>query len=60
MPKTYLHNGYLDIVKTDVFKNDTITGDRIIPYILDKEEIDDIDTIEDWENLRKKFLENKY
>jgi CMP-N,N'-diacetyllegionaminic acid synthase len=57
LPKTYLHNGYLDIVKTDiVIRKDTITGKRIMPYILDKEEIDDIDTIEDWEKSEKKFF----
>lgn len=56
LPKTYLHNGYLDIVKTEnLILTDSITGKRIMPYLLKKDETDDIDTIEDWEKSEEKF-----
>lgn len=50
LPETYIHNGYIDIIKSDiVYKKNSITGDRIYPYVMDKNEYHDIDTIEDWE-----------
>ena len=55
LPETYIHNGYIDIIKSDiVYKKNSITGDKIYPYVMDKNEYHDIDTIEDWkkaENL---------
>lgn len=55
LPETYIHNGYIDIIKSDiVYDKNSITGDRIYPYVMDKNEYHDIDTIEDWkkaENL---------
>lgn len=55
LPKTYLHNGYLDIIKTSILINKkSISGDKILPFIMDKNEIDDIDTIEDWYAAEKK------
>lgn len=49
LPKTFWHNGYIDIIKTTtVLNKGSITGDRIYPYIMDKDEVDDIDTEEEW------------
>jgi len=49
LPKTYLHNGYIDIIRTSSFyQYDSITGPIIYPYIMDKSETDDIDYIEEW------------
>ncbi len=60
LPKTYLHNGYLDIVKTSVVKKlNSVSGNNIYPYILNQNEIDDIDNINDWissENKKTKFI----
>ena len=56
LPKTYLHNGYLDVIKTEsFFKTNSISGDKILSYIMDKSEIDDLDTIEQWEEAEKKI-----
>ena len=52
LPKTYLHNGYIDILNTKIIKNGTISGEKIYPYIMDKKEIHDIDTIEDLEKIK--------
>jgi CMP-N,N'-diacetyllegionaminic acid synthase len=56
LPKTYMHNGYIDIIRTSsFFKFDSITGNNIYPYILPKDEIFDIDTMEDWKKVEDKL-----
>ena len=55
LPNIYLHNGYIDIIRVSSYlKDKSITGNKIYPYIMDKFEIDDIDTIEDWKKAEKK------
>ena len=57
LPDIYLHNGYIDIIRVSSYlKNKSITGDKIYPYIMSSDEVDDIDTIEDWEKAEKKSL----
>jgi len=53
LPQAYLHNGYIDIIKTKILDDNTISGERIYPYIMDKNETIDIDTMEDWVNTEK-------
>lgn len=56
LPKTYWHNGYIDIIKVDAFiKNDSISGNNIYPYMMDPLEIDDIDTEEEWIESERKI-----
>lgn len=50
LPSCYIHNGYIDIIKTSILKNNTISGDNIYPYVIN-ENIIDIDTIDDWNKL---------
>ena len=52
LPQTYLHNGYIDILNSDIIKNGTISGENIYPFVMNKEEIHDIDTIEDLEKIK--------
>jgi CMP-N,N'-diacetyllegionaminic acid synthase len=49
LPDTYLHNGYIDILNTNIVKNGTISGGNIYPYIMSKNEYHDIDTLKDLE-----------
>ena len=56
LPKVYLHNGYIDILKTDIIKNDLISGNKIYPYIMDKTDNIDIDYENDWINAEKNFI----
>ena len=49
LPKTYLHNGYIDILKTSLIKYGKLSGERIYPYVMRKTDTIDIDTMEDWE-----------
>lgn len=57
-PETFLHNGYIDIIKTKVLCDDNLlSGNRIYPYLMDKDEKNDIDNLSDFiisEN--KKYL----
>jgi len=55
-PDTYLHNGCIDIVKTDiVFDRYQMSGDRIFPYIMNSNENNDIDTIIDFQQSEQKL-----
>ena len=56
LPKTYLHNGYIDILKTDLLKDDLISGSNIYPYKMDKSNNIDIDYEDDWINAEKNFV----
>jgi CMP-N,N'-diacetyllegionaminic acid synthase len=48
-PETYLHNGCIDIVKSNIIiKNNLLSGDNILPYIMNDNEIDDIDDLSDF------------
>ena len=50
-----MHNGYLDIIKTtSVIRMNSISGNKIYPYVLSADEIDDIDTIDDWKRSEEK------
>lgn len=53
LPKTYLHNGYIDVFNASIVKRDTISGDKIYPYIMDEKDNIDIDTMEDLRDVEK-------
>ena len=48
LPKTYLHNGYIDIFNTTLLERGTISGNKIYPYVMNKNDTVDIDSMEDW------------
>ena len=53
LPQTYLHNGYIDIVLPNIIKEGSLSGDRILPYIMKPSDTIDIDTIDDWIKAEK-------
>jgi CMP-N-acetylneuraminic acid synthetase len=53
LPNDFLHNGCIDIVKAETVLNGSMSGKKILPYLM--EEIKDIDTIEDLENISIEF-----
>lgn len=53
LPTTYLHNGYIDIIKTETIYKGYVSGERILPYIMNKSDTIDIDTWEDWIKAEK-------
>jgi N-acylneuraminate cytidylyltransferase len=48
LPKCYLHNGYIDIFNTSILEDSTISGERIYPYVMNREDTLDIDEAKDW------------
>lgn len=59
LPKTYLHNGYIDIIKTDTIINKkSMTGKYILPYLMNMNEYHDIDNIKDWNDAENLFFSN--
>ena len=50
LPKLYYYNCVIDVTKpSTIFNKKSMTGDRIHPYIMDPEEVIDIDTLRDLE-----------
>jgi CMP-N,N'-diacetyllegionaminic acid synthase len=54
LPKAYLHNGYIDIVNTEVVIRGFMSGEEIFPYVMKREDTIDIDTEEDWLRAEEK------
>ena len=56
LPKCYWHNGCIDITTSEcIMKYKSVSGNKILPFIMNEKEIDDIDTITDWRNSEKKI-----
>lgn len=55
LPKSYLHNGYIDILKTSLLKDNIISGKKIYPFIMKKEDKIDIDNLDDWVQAENNF-----
>lgn len=47
LPKCYLHNGYIDILNSNIVSRGTISGNSIYPYVMNKNDNIDIDYIDD-------------
>lgn len=50
LPQFYLHNGYVDLLKTSILVDGTISGNKIYPFIMN--ESDNVD-IDEMDNLKK-------
>jgi len=55
LPKTFLHNGCIDMLKTSILSRNTISGRNIYPIIMNKNEHYDIDTVEDWKKTEERL-----
>jgi len=56
LPNCFLHNGCIDIVNTDTIEKGSMTGDKIYPYLMRREEKHDIDTEDDWQSSLRKTV----
>lgn len=55
-PTTYLHNGCIDIIKTDIIiRKSLLSGQNIYPFIMNEDEIDDIDDLNDFTSSENKL-----
>jgi CMP-N,N'-diacetyllegionaminic acid synthase len=53
IPKIYFQTGDIEIIRRSTIINGSISGTRILPLIIDHEEMLDIDTEKDWIKLKK-------
>lgn len=56
LPKTYWHNGYIDVMWAKTIRTGSMSGRNIMAYCMDPREIDDIDTVEEWERSERKVI----
>ena len=47
LPDCYIHNGYIDIIKVSTIMAGSVTGTKILPFVMNYKETLDIDTISD-------------
>lgn len=57
LPQTYWQTGTLDIIKPAVIENGSMSGNKIIPFIIDQKYIADIDAQQDLESAEKKIMQ---
>lgn len=55
LPISYINNGYVDIIKTSIIKDNCISGTKIFPYIMKEEDSIDIDTMKDWHEAERRL-----
>lgn len=55
LPKTYLHNGYVDIIKSELIKQGKLSG-KIMAFLMESNENVDIDNHEDWIKAKNRLL----
>jgi N-acylneuraminate cytidylyltransferase len=59
LPAMYYYNCVVDVTKpSTILQQNSMTGDRILPFVMDPKDIYDIDTLKDLE-ITKYFLEKK-
>lgn len=56
LPQCYLHNGYIDILNTDILTNNTISGTKIYPFIMNMDNNIDIDDKKDIPKYNEKSI----
>jgi len=61
LPKIYWQIGFLDVIKVDTILNQkSMTGSRILPYVVDKVFAIDIDDMDDFERASEVLLNSNY
>lgn len=56
LPQAYLHNGCVDVIRTETLNGGSMTGSHIHGVIMDLEAHDDIDTMDQWVDAEKKVF----
>jgi N-acylneuraminate cytidylyltransferase len=58
LPPTYWQTGHIDVIRTrTILKKDSLTGDVILPLVIDPRYTVDIDTPADWERYERLMLD---
>lgn len=54
LPTVYTSNGYLEVIKSKtILIQNSVTGRHIYSYMIPRRDLNDIDTMEDWEKAEK-------
>jgi CMP-N-acetylneuraminic acid synthetase len=60
LPTVYWQNACIDIIKTSVLiEKKSVSGVRILPYVMDDIEIHDIDTLKDLQYIKQRDKDEK-
>ena len=59
LPAVYFQTGDLEIIRRQTILNGSISGERILPLIINSEEIVDIDNCSDWQEAQNRLKKNK-
>ena len=58
LPTVYSLNGIVDSIRSETIKkNNSMTGDKVYPLIVDRKYFIDIDDIIHWENAERKMIQ---
>ena len=56
LPKTYWQTGHLDVIRYEtIIEKNSLTGERVLPLIIEPKFCTDIDILEDWEHAEWKL-----
>ena len=53
IPKAYFQTGDIEIIRRSTIIEGSISGNNVIPLIIEHSQILDIDSIKDWNNAEK-------
>lgn len=59
LPPVYFQTGDLEIIRRQTLLNCSISGERILPLIIEPEEMVDIDNASDWHKAEERLRRNK-
>ncbi len=59
LPKTYWQTGHLDVIRYEtITEKNSLTGERVLPLIIEPKYCTDIDNLDDWEHAEWKLSRN--
>lgn len=60
LPKTYWQTGHVDAIRTNtIYKKNSLSGDVILPLVLDSRYTVDIDTLDDWQRAELLVIQHR-
>ena len=59
LPDAYFQTGDIEVIRRETLLSGSVSGDKILPIVIDESEVHDIDNISDLENARSRFNVSK-
>ena len=54
-PDSFIHNGCIDIIKSEIIESSSMSGKKILPFVMKEEDDNDIDTLDDFKKSEQKY-----